>query len=71
MIGTVGLLLRAKRGDLIPAIEPSPDALDAVGFGIDGGLRRTALDLAGEGTPDSRQRPHNIEVVDRISRSQA
>lgn len=48
MIGTVGILLRSKSNGLITEIEPSLDALAAVGFRVDAGLRRRALELAGE-----------------------
>ncbi|HEX2094542.1 MAG TPA: DUF3368 domain-containing protein [Longimicrobiaceae bacterium] len=48
VIGTVGILLRAKRAGLVPEVGPLLDALDGVGFRVDPGLRRRALELANE-----------------------
>lgn len=47
-IGTVGMLLRAKRAGLVPEIRPLLDMLDTVGFRVDTQLRRRALELANE-----------------------
>jgi uncharacterized protein len=46
--GTVGLLLRAAKYGVIPAIRPLLDDLDSCGFRISPGLREEALKLAGE-----------------------
>jgi predicted nucleic acid-binding protein len=46
--GTVGLLLKAKQADVIPALLPLLDALDAHHFHISHALRTEALRLAGE-----------------------
>lgn len=47
-IGTIGILLRAKRGGLIPELKPLLDALDEAGFRLDVRLRRRALEIAEE-----------------------
>jgi len=46
--GTVGLLLKAKEGGMIPTVLPLLDALDSNGFRISGAIRKEALRLAGE-----------------------
>lgn len=46
--GTVGLLLKAKKKGVIPAIRPILDALEAVDFRISSNLRTRALELAEE-----------------------
>jgi predicted nucleic acid-binding protein len=51
VIGTVGVLLRAKQQGVIDAVKPLLDALDAADFRIAEGLRREALRLAGEDLP--------------------
>lgn len=48
IIGTAGLLLRAKRENMTPELRPLLDALDEVGFRIGTDLRRRVLKLAGE-----------------------
>ena len=48
MIGTVGLLLHAKRQGIITAVEPLLKALEQVDFRITDALRQEALRLAGE-----------------------
>jgi uncharacterized protein len=48
VIGTLGILLRAKRKGLIPGVRPLLDALDSAGFRVDEKLRRRALGLANE-----------------------
>jgi predicted nucleic acid-binding protein len=46
--GTVGLLVKAKRDGIIPALLPLLDALDASHFHVSRALRAEALRLAGE-----------------------
>lgn len=46
--GTVGLLLKAKKKSVIPAIRPILDALEEVDFRISSNLRTRALELAEE-----------------------
>jgi predicted nucleic acid-binding protein len=46
--GTIGLLLRAKREDLIDRVQPALDALRATSFWIDESLYRHALEAVGE-----------------------
>ena len=46
--GTVGLLLKAKKKSVIPAIRPILDALEEVDFRISSKLRTRALELAKE-----------------------
>lgn len=48
VIGTVGLLVRAKRAGLIPWINPLLNELSAKGFHLSEELKREALRLAGE-----------------------
>ena len=48
VIGTVGVVLRAKRVGLIPAVRPVLDALVESGFRLSDGLYRGALQRAGE-----------------------
>ncbi|MEK6322881.1 MAG: DUF3368 domain-containing protein [Acidobacteriota bacterium] len=48
MIGTVGILLRAKQSGVIPLVRPIIDALEASGFWVSGALQEEALRLAGE-----------------------
>ena len=48
VIGTVGLLLSAKRLGVIAAIVPLLDALAAVGFRLSARVRDAAIDAAGE-----------------------
>ena len=50
-IGTVGLLMAAKRREVIPSVRPILDALIAVDFRISRDLFAGTLDEAGEGTP--------------------
>jgi predicted nucleic acid-binding protein len=46
--GTVGVLLRAKREGLLPAITPVLDRLEALRFRLDVATRRAVLRQAGE-----------------------
>ena len=46
--GTLGLLLRAKRAGLVPAVRPLIDAAVVEGFHISLDLYRAMLDLADE-----------------------
>lgn len=48
IIGTVGILLRAKQSGVIPLVKPILDALEARSFYVSGGLKEEALLLAGE-----------------------
>jgi len=48
VIGTVGMLLRAKRQGIIPEIKPLLQALDEANFRLADALRQNALRLAGE-----------------------
>jgi predicted nucleic acid-binding protein len=48
LTGTLGLLLDAKRAGLIPALEPSLDDLQRLGFRISAHTRAAVLKLAGE-----------------------
>jgi len=46
--GTLGLLLRAKRAGLVPAVRPLMDAVVVEGFHVSPELYRVMLDLADE-----------------------
>jgi len=46
--GTLGVLLRAKREGLLPAVRPVLERLEALQFRLDDGTRVSVLDLAGE-----------------------
>ncbi len=48
VIGTVGVLIRAKQNGIITEIKPILDALDANEFRISRALREEALKIAGE-----------------------
>ena len=48
VVGIIGVLLRAKRADLILAVRPHLDALQVAGFRMAEGLYQEALRLAGE-----------------------
>jgi predicted nucleic acid-binding protein len=48
VVGTLGILLRAKQAGLIPAVRSLVDAVIAQGFHLDSGLYRDVLELAGE-----------------------
>jgi predicted nucleic acid-binding protein len=48
VIGTVGILLRAKRRGLVPAIRPFLQAIQAAGFRLSPSLYNEALRIAGE-----------------------
>jgi predicted nucleic acid-binding protein len=48
MIGTVGILVRAKRGGILLSLRPLLDALEAQGFYLSSQLKEEALRLAGE-----------------------
>ncbi|HYH85251.1 MAG TPA: DUF3368 domain-containing protein [Pyrinomonadaceae bacterium] len=48
VIGTVGVLLRAKRSGIISAIKPMLDDLELNGFHLSSELKKEALRLAGE-----------------------
>ena len=47
-VGVVGVLLDAKRQELLPAVRPAFDALRAAGFYLGGPVYRKGLELAGE-----------------------
>lgn len=47
-IGTVGILVLAKRQGLLSSITPALDQLITAGFRMNGDLRKTAQRLAGE-----------------------
>jgi len=49
VIGTVGILLRAKSAGVIDQIRPMLDGLDENGFHISRSLREEALQIANEG----------------------
>jgi predicted nucleic acid-binding protein len=49
VIGTPGVLLRAKRAGLLPLVRPELDALKAQGFRLTIDLYRDVLALAEEG----------------------
>lgn len=46
--GTLGVLIDAKRGGLLPAIRPLLEQLDSLGFRLAAHTRRAILKLAGE-----------------------
>lgn len=48
ILGTVGMLLRAKRQGIVPTIKPILDDLERVDFRISIALRQRALELAQE-----------------------
>ncbi len=48
IIGTVGILIKAKEAQLIPAIKPLIDDLELNGFFLSHALKAEALRLAGE-----------------------
>ncbi len=48
VIGTLGVLLKAKQEGLIPVVKPLIERLQATGFRITPALQREALQLAGE-----------------------
>jgi predicted nucleic acid-binding protein len=48
VIGTVGILVHAKRAGLVPEVRPLLDALEEAGFRLDAGLRGRALELSDE-----------------------
>ena len=48
VIGTVGVLLRAKRSGIVPAVRPLIQAIQAAGFRISPLLVNEALRIAGE-----------------------
>lgn len=48
VVGVIGVLIRAKRAGLIPAVRPHLDALQAAGFRLAYELYQEALRLAGE-----------------------
>jgi len=48
VIGTVGLLLRAKSGGLIPSVKSPLETLGAAGIRVSGPLQAEALRIAGE-----------------------
>ena len=49
VVGTIGILLRAKQAGLIPAVQPLLDAVQSEGFRLGIDLYQEALRLAGEG----------------------
>lgn len=48
VVGTVGILLLAKRNGIIPSVKPLIEALELNGFYFDGALKEEALRLANE-----------------------
>ncbi|CUU10469.1 Predicted nucleic acid-binding protein, contains PIN domain [Armatimonadetes bacterium GBS] len=48
VIGTLGVLLRAKQEGFVPAVKPLVEALQSTGFRITPALQREVLRLAGE-----------------------
>ena len=48
VVGTLGVLLRAKRAGLLSIVRPLLDALNAQGFRLDSNLYQDVLGLAGE-----------------------
>lgn len=48
-MGTMGVLLEAKRNGVLPAVAPVLDRLQATGFRVGAGLRTATLARAGEG----------------------
>jgi predicted nucleic acid-binding protein len=48
VVGTLGILLRAKQASLIPAVHPLVDAVVAQGFRLDPDLYQDVLRLASE-----------------------
>ncbi len=48
VVGTIGILLLAKRRGYVPIVRPLMDAVRACGFYLDAELYTTALRLAGE-----------------------
>jgi len=49
VLGTFGILLRAKRQGFLPAVMPTVDAIVGCGFRISERMRRQVQELAGEG----------------------
>jgi predicted nucleic acid-binding protein len=54
ILGTIGLLLRAKRAGIIPRVTPLLDALKNQGFYLSESLRLKALSIAQEDDTDTR-----------------
>ncbi len=52
VVGTVGILLKAKQAGLIPMVRQLLDAAQTEGFRLDADVYMEALRLAGEGTPE-------------------
>jgi uncharacterized protein len=50
VIGTLGVLLRAKRSSLVPAVRPLVDAVVVEGFRLSPALYRDVLEIAQENT---------------------
>jgi predicted nucleic acid-binding protein len=48
IVGTVGILIRAKRSGIIPTLKPLLDDLELNGFYLSSALKKEALRLAGE-----------------------
>ena len=48
IVGTVGVLVQAKRGGIIPALRPLLDDLEVNGFYLSIALKNEALNLVGE-----------------------
>jgi len=48
ILGTIGLLVQAKRAGLVPAIRPLLGDLESLGFHMSEGLKEEALRLVGE-----------------------
>jgi predicted nucleic acid-binding protein len=51
IIGTIGLLVHAKKRGIVPAIQPILDDLQRTGFRVSAALRAEALRLANETEP--------------------
>ena len=49
VVGTLGVLLRAKRSGLLPAVKPTMDDVVSQGFRLAPDLYQAVLELAGEG----------------------
>lgn len=48
ILGTIGLLVQAKRSGLVPAVRPLLGNLESLGFHMSEGLKEEALRLVGE-----------------------
>ncbi len=48
LIGTIGVLVKAKQAGMIPALKPLLDSLELNGFSLSEPLKAEALKLVGE-----------------------